>query len=341
MQVLLTGADGYIGLRMGHVLLERGHEVIGVDSGFHRVGWLYNSDERRPPLITKDIRCITEDELTGFDAVVHLAEISNDPVGELNPDVTYEVNHRGTVGLAQRAKRAGVGRFVHMSSCSVYGASGDHASREGDPTEPLTAYAKCKLLVERDVGELASDGFSPTFLRNATAYGASARQRFDLVVNDLAATAFVYREIRMTSDGSPWRPFVHVLDIAHAAGCVLDAPAEAVHGEIFNVGSEDQNYQIREIAQIISDLVPGCTLHVGDSSADSRNYRADFTKIREHLPEFRCTWDVERGAKEMLDVFSAIGLDEDLYRWRGHTRIKQIKHLLDSGQIDDDLHWRR
>ena len=341
MRVLLTGADGYIGLRMGHVLLERGHDVVGLDSGFHRVGWLYNSDERRPPMVTQDIRCISEEELADFDAVVHLAEISNDPVGELNENVTYDVNHRGTLGLAERAKSAGVRRFVHMSSCSVYGASGNHASREGDPTEPLTAYATCKLLVERDVGALAGRGFSPTFLRNATAYGASARQRFDLVVNDLAATAFVYREIRMTSDGSPWRPFVHVLDIAQAVACVLDAPADVVHCEIFNVGSEEQNYQIREIARIISDLVPGCTLQVGDSSADSRNYRADFSKIRDHLPGFRCEWDVERGAKEMLDVFSAINLDEDLYRWRGHTRIKQIKHLLDTRQIDDDLHWRR
>jgi nucleoside-diphosphate-sugar epimerase len=230
---------------------------------------------------------------------------------------------------------------VHMSSCSVYGSSGARASKEGDPTEPLTAYAKCKLLVEEDVGAMASDGFSPTFLRNATAYGASARQRFDLVVNDLAATAFVYREIRMTSDGSPWRPFVHVLDISHAVSCVLEAPQEVVHGEIFNVGSEEQNYQIRQIAQIISDLVPRCTLTVGDSSADARNYRADFTKIHERLPGFRCVWDVERGAKEILEMFGHIGFDEEMYRWRGHTRIKQIRHLLETGQIDDDFFWRR
>src|SRR5262249_13985942 len=174
------------------------HEVVGLDSGFHRAGWLYNSDERRPEMLTLDTRDVTEDHLAGFDAVVHLAEVSNDPVGELNEDVTYEINRAGTVALAERAKRAGVTRFVHMSSCSVYGASGERPSREGDPTEPLTAYARCKLLVEQDVGAMASDDFSPTFLRNATAYGASPRQRFDLVVNDLAATAFVYREIRMT-----------------------------------------------------------------------------------------------------------------------------------------------
>ena len=341
MRVLLTGADGYIGIRMGHYLLERDHDVVGLDSGFHRVGWLYNSDERRPEMITKDTRHITEEDLAGFDAVVHLADISNDPVGELNANITYDINHKGTVALAEKAKRAGVGRFVHMSSCSVYGASGERASKEGDPTEPLTAYAKCKLLVEQDVGAMASDGFSPTFLRNATAYGASARQRFDLVVNDLAATAFIYREIRMTSDGSPWRPFVHVLDIAHAVSCVLEAPQALVHGEIFNVGSEEQNYQIRQIAQIISDLVPGCTLTVGDSSADARNYKADFSKIHERLPGFRCMWNVERGAKEILDVFDHIGFDEELYRWRGHTRIKQIKHLLATHQIDDDFFWRR
>jgi nucleoside-diphosphate-sugar epimerase len=340
MRVLLTGADGYIGIRMGHYLMERGHEVVGLDSGFHRVGWLYNSEERRPEMITKDTRDVTEDDLARFDAVVHLADISNDPVGELNQNVTYEINHKGTVGLAEKAKRAGVERFVHMSSCSVYGASGDRASREGDPTEPLTAYAMCKLLVEQDVGAMAADDFSPTFLRNATAYGASARQRFDLVVNDLAATAFVYREIRMTSDGSPWRPFVHVLDIAHAVACVLAAPRDLVHGEIFNVGSEEQNYQIRQVAQIVSDLVPGCQLTVGDSSSDSRNYRADFTKIHERLPGFQCAWDVERGAKEILDVFGHIGFDEELYRWRGHTRIKQIQHLLATDQIDEDFCWR-
>jgi len=341
MKVLLTGADGYIGVRMGHVLLERGHEVVGLDSGFHRVGWLYNTDERRPQMVTKDIRQIVPADVAGFDAVVHLADLSNDPVGELSSGVTYDINHRGTVALAEAARRAGVSRFVHMSSCSVYGASGDRPSREGDVTDPLTAYARCKLLVERDVGALASTDFAPTFLRNATAYGASARQRFDLVVNDLAATAFIYREIRMLSDGTPWRPFVHVLDIAQAVACVLDAPIDDVRGEVFNVGSEEQNYQIRQIAQIISDLVPGCALTVGDSSADARNYRADFTKIHERFPEFRCMWDVERGGKEILHVFDQIGFDEELYRWRGHTRIKQIKHLLDTDQIDADFYWRR
>jgi len=339
MKVLLTGADGYIGVRMGDYLLRRGHEVVGLDSGFHRVGWLYNSTDLRPQTITKDTRDITEEDLEGFDAVVHLAEVSNDPVGELNPDVTYVINHRGSVALAEKAKRAGVERFVHMSSCSVYGASGDAASKEGDPTEPLTSYAKCKVLVEQDVAPLADDSFSPTFMRNATAYGASPRQRFDLVVNDLAASAFLYKEIRMASDGTPWRPFVHVLDISHAAACILDAPRDVIHNEIFNVGSNDQNHQVREVAEIIGDLVPGCGLIFGDSSADKRNYRADFTKIHEQLPGFECSWSVEKGVRDLLDIFSTIGFDEDLYRFRGHTRIKQIKHLVSTGQIDDFLVW--
>lgn len=339
MKVLLTGADGYIGVRMAAVLLGRGHDVTGLDAGFHRAGWLYDAREPRPAIVTKDIRDVTVEDLRGFKAVVHCAEISNDPVGQFNPECTYKINHRGTLGLATAAKAAGVQRFVHMSSCSVYGASGDSASKEGDPTEPLTAYADCKLLVERDVCELADDTFAPTFLRNATAFGASPRQRFDLVVNFLAATAFLYREIRMESDGTPWRPFVHILDISKAVGCVLEADLDLVQGEIYNVGDNAQNYQIREVAQIISDLVPGCRLIVGDSSNDKRNYRADFTKINTQLPGFSCDWDAERGAAELLQIFDRVGFDEQLFEFRGHTRLKQLKYLLGTGQINDDLLW--
>ncbi len=341
MRVLLTGADGYIGVRMGDYLLRRDHDVVGLDSGFHRVGWLYNSTDRRPAVMTVDTRDLTVDDLRGFEAVVHLAEVSNDPVGELNQDVTYKINHEGSVRLARLAKEAGVARFVHMSSCSVYGASGDAPSREGDPTEPLTAYAKCKVLVEQDVSALADDDFSPTFMRNATAYGASPRQRFDLVVNDLSASAFLYKEIRMASDGTPWRPFVHVLDISHAAACILEAPRDVVHDQIFNVGSDDQNHQVRQIAEIIGELVPGCSLSFGDSSADKRNYRADFGKIHRELPGFACSWSVRRGVEELLDIFQRIGFDEDLYRFRGHTRLKQIRHLIGTGQVNDLLEWER
>lgn len=339
MKILMTGADGYIGVRMADLLLGRGHDVVGLDTGFHRAGWLYHGTELRPTMLTRDTRDLTAADLRGFEAVVHLAELSNDPVGDLREGITYEINHHGTSRLAQIAKDAGVPRFIHMSSCSVYGAVGDSASTETDPTEPLTAYAKCKVLVEQTLGGMADDDFSPTFMRNATAYGASPRQRFDLVVNDLASTAYLYGEIRMSSDGSPWRPFVHVLDIAHAVDCALRADREVVHDEIFNVGSDDQNHQVRTIAEIVGSQVPGCGLVFGEPGSDRRNYRADFSKIHTKLPGFATSWTVESGVRELLDIFGFIGFDEATYRWRGHTRIHQIKHLVSTGQIDDDFRW--
>lgn len=338
-RVLVTGADGYIGVRLCDHLVGAGFDVFGVDTGFHRVGWLYPSADRRPAMRTADVRRLEVDDLVGFGAVVHLGEISNDPLGELNQDVTYQINHEGTVRLAQMARQAGVERFVQMSSCSVYGVSGDRPSIEGDPLEPLTAYARCKVLVEESVGALADDTFSPVFLRNATVYGASPRQRFDLVVNDLAATAHLYEEIRMTSDGTPWRPFVHLLDVARAVECALQAPRNVIHGEIFNVGSSTSNYQIRQIAEIVGELVPGCTLRFGDSGGDKRNYRIGFDKIESTLPGFACEWDVERGVAELLDIFRRTAFDEEAYRWRGYTRLAQIRHLLDTKQIDDDFFW--
>ena len=259
MRVLVTGSEGYIGTVLTPFLMAHGHEVVGVDTGFHRVGWLYNGVDRSPAWIEKDIRQLTADDLRGFDAIVHLAELSNDPVGQLNPDITFEINHHGSVRLATLAREVGVERFIYMSSCSVYGAAGDSFSTETSEVHPLTAYAQCKVLVERDVRPMADDGFSPTFLRNATAFGASPRQRFDLVVNDLAGHAWTEQVIRMDSDGRPWRPFVHILDISRAIMSVLAAPRDIIHGEIFNVGTNEQNYQIREIAEIISSTFPDCS----------------------------------------------------------------------------------
>ncbi len=339
MKVLVTGNDGYIGVRMADHLIRAGHDVTGMDSGLHRSGWLYHATELRPVTITRDTRDVAVEDLRGFDAVVHLAEVSNDPVGELNPEMTYAVNHRATLRLAQLCVEAGVQRFVHMSSCSVYGETGEEPSREGDPTNPLTAYAKCKVLVEQDVGALADDRFSPVFMRNATAFGASPRQRFDLVVNDLVAGAFLDRTIQLASDGTPWRPFVHVLDIAHAVDCVLAAPRDVVHGEIFNVGSDALNMQVIQIAELVAALVPDCDIVVGPPSADKRNYRVDFRKIRETLPGFECRWSLEAGASELLSILARIGFDEEQYRARGYTRIKQVRHLLKTGQVDDELHW--
>ncbi|MGH7178108.1 MAG: SDR family oxidoreductase, partial [Tepidisphaeraceae bacterium] len=240
MKILVTGTDGYIGCMLGQMLLEKGHDVTGMDTGFHRHGWLYNGVKDGPRTITKDIRNATEQDLRGFDAVVHLAELSNDPVGELDPNITFKINHVGSVELAKLAKAAGVSRFVYFSSCSVYGASSTRASDEHAPTEPLTAYAKCKLLVERDVMPMGDDNFCVTFLRNATAYGASPRMRFDLVVNNLAGHAWCSKEIKMESDGTPWRPLVHLLDICQAACCTLDAAREIVHCQVFNVGDNSE-----------------------------------------------------------------------------------------------------
>jgi nucleoside-diphosphate-sugar epimerase len=340
MKVALTGSEGYIGARLGHVLISAGHDVTGFDNGLHRVSTLFRSRDLRPPLVTIDTRDITVGDLEGFDAVVHLAEISNDPVGELDPGITAEINHRASVNLAVAARSAGVQRFVHMSSCSVYGASSETDSSEISPTNPLTAYARAKLAVEQEVAPLASSTFSPTFLRNATAYGASPNQRFDLVVNDLTALALLTGKISMQSDGTPWRPFVHILDIAKAIRCVLDADADAMSAQIFNVGSDIQNLRVRDVATLVAERVPGCELEFGPPSADARDYRADFTKIHNELPGFSCDWNVGLGIDELLDVCRTVGLDDALKNHRGHVRLKQIRHLLDTDQIDARLTWR-
>ena len=256
MKVLVTGTTGYLGCLVAPVLMGRGHEVVGVDTGYYANGWLYHGVAEQPRTLVKDIRHITREDLEGVDAVVHMAELSNDPLGELLSEVTYTVNHKGSVRLAELAIEAGVERFVYMSSCSVYGVA-EGTVDETSPVNPQTAYADCKTLVERDLTALASDSFSPTFMRNATAFGASPRQRFDIVLNNLSGLAWTTGKIAMNSDGTPWRPLVHGLDIAKSIYCALEAPREAVHAETFNVGSNEQNYQVREIAETVGGVFPG------------------------------------------------------------------------------------
>lgn len=339
MKVLVTGVDGYIGTVLGPYLMGRGHDVTGVDTGFYRTGWLYNGTEAAPRTLTRDIRTLGEDDLGGYDAVVHLADLSNDPVGQLAPHVTYAINHRGTVALAAKARRAGVPRFVYFSSCSVYGASATAASDENGPTRPLTAYAECKLLVERDLKAMADDGFCPTCLRNATAYGASPRQRFDLVVNNLCGHAWCSKLIKMDSDGTPWRPFVHVLDIAQAAALTLEAPREAVFNETFNVGDNAENHQVRDIARTVAETFPDCELSIGSRGDDKRDYKVNFDKIHARLPGFRCAWNVKKGALQLLKVFQSVQMGRDLFEGPAHTRLKRIQQLIATRQIDGDFYW--
>jgi nucleoside-diphosphate-sugar epimerase len=339
MKVLVTGTEGYLGSLLAPRLLADGHDVVGVDTGYYRNGWLYNASPTTAYTLNKDIRHIVPADLEGVDAVVHMAELSNDPVGQLAPHITYEVNHKGSVHLAQMAKAAGVSRFVYMSSCSVYGVASDGEVTEDSPVNPQTAYAECKTLVERDVMPLAGDGFSPTFLRNATAFGASPRMRFDIVLNNLAGVAWTTGEIKVLSDGSPWRPLVHALDIGKAIACVLAAPRDVVHGEIFNVGSSEQNYQVREIADTIGAVFEGCTVSYGDQGSDNRSYRVGFDKIHKALPDFSCDWSAEKGARQLYELFKRIDLTRDEFEGRGFTRLKQLEHLVRTAQIDADFYW--
>jgi nucleoside-diphosphate-sugar epimerase len=341
MKVLVTGTSGYIGSLLGPYLMERGHEVVGVDTGFYQEGWLYNAVKQFPTWIMKDIRQITEEDLEGFDAVVHMAELSNDPLGQLNPEITYVINHQGSVALANMAKKAGVKRFVYTSSCSVYGiGSDDYRTEESDPA-PITAYAKSKIMVERDVSCLANGEFSPTFLRNATAYGASPRMRFDIVLNNLSGLAWTTKEIKMTSDGQPWRPLVHVLDICQAIACSLEAPVEAVHNQILNVGDTEENYRVREIAEIVSNTFPGCQLTLGKSDGDDRSYRVSFDKIKAKLPGFNPKWNAQKGAEQLHELFERIDMTDERFQFRAFTRIKQLQYLIQSNQLDKELFWRK
>ncbi len=339
MKVLVTGTEGYLGCLLAPELLRDGYDVVGVDTGYYKHGWLYRGTDRTPYTIDTDLRHLTADDLEGVDAVVHMAELSNDPLGALAPDVTYKINHVGSVRLATLAKQVGVSRFVYMSSCSVYGVATGEDVTEVAPVNPQTPYAECKVLVERDISAMADDSFSPTFLRNATAYGASPRMRFDIVLNNLAGVAWTTGTIAMTSDGTPWRPLVHSLDIAKAIRCVLAAPRDLVHNEIFNVGDSAQNYQVKEIADAVAAVFPGCTPSFGDNGGDNRSYRVDFTKINSMLPGFACEWDAHRGARQLYDVFARIGLDAETFTGRGHTRLKQLQYLIATRQLDAELFW--
>ncbi|SRR5579883_236910 len=341
MKVLVTGTEGYLGSLLPPLLFERGHEVIGVDTGYYKVGWLYNGTEVTAKTLNKDIRNITVEDLQGVEAIVHMAELSNDPTGQLAPHITYEINHKGSVRLAKLAKEAGVRRFVYMSSCSVYGVATEGDVTEESSVNPQTAYAECKTLVERDVKPLADDDFSPTFMRNATAFGASPRMRFDIVLNNLAGLAWTTKEIKMISDGTPWRPLVHALDICKAIVCTLEAPRDIIHNQIFNVGDTANNYRVKQIAEIVAEVFPGCQLSFGDQGADNRSYRVSFEKINTLLPGFKCEWNAQRGAQQLFDLFKQIDMSQETFLSKGFTRLKQLEYLICTQQIDQDFFWTK
>lgn len=340
MRILLTGHRGYIGTVMAPFLAAAGHEIVGLDSDLFEQ-CTFGLTPRDFPTLRKDVRDVMPDDLEGFEAIIHLAGLSNDPLGNLNPNLTYEINHIASVRLAESAKQAGVPRFLFSSSCSTYGAAGDKILDETAEFNPVTPYARSKVLVENEVAKLADKDFSPTFLRNATAYGVSPRLRFDLVLNNLVAWAMCTGRVRLKSDGSPWRPFVHIEDISRAFLAVLNSPRDRVHNQALNVGRTDQNYQIKDIAEVVEKTVPGCRIEfAGDAEPDKRCYRVDFHRIQQVLPEFKPEWDIPRGAAQLYEAYKKVGLSLEEFEGIRYKRIDHIKHLLATGRLDLALRWK-
>lgn len=340
MKILVTGHNGYIGSAMVPMLQAAGHVVTGLDT------YLYEACTFGPAVpdvrsLRMDLRDVKAEHLRGFDAVVHLAALCNDPLGNLNPETTYEINHRASVRLAEAAKRAGVPRWLFASSCSLYGVAGDDMLTEEAAFNPITPYGESKMLTERDVRPLASDDFSPTYLRNATAYGVSPRLRADIVVNNLVGYAVTSGDVLIQSDGTPWRPLVHIEDITRAFMAVLHAPRELVHNQAFNVGRNNDNLRVREIAEMVQAEVPGCRIRYAEGGGpDPRCYRVDCSKIARTLPEFQPQWTVQRGVAQLHAAYRDAGLTREQFLGDRYLRIKQIQKLQGEGQLDGELRWR-
>jgi len=341
MKVLLTGHAGYIGAVMTRVFKDAGHEVVGLDTGFFREAAL-GGDIEALETIPLDLRDVTPEDLDGIDAIAHLAALSNDPLGDLDPNLTLDINYEASVNLARSARESGVQRFVYSSSCSMYGASDELVNEEAD-FNPLTPYADSKIKAEIDIRKLASDSFSPVYMRNATAYGVSERFRADIVLNNLSCWAYTTGEVKILSDGMAWRPIVHIEDISRAFLAALEAPKETIHNEAFNVGFTTENYLVRDMAEIVKDTVLGCQVVYGsERNADPRSYRVDFSKMESAFPHLEETkWTAEAGAKELYETFKRVNLTVDDFQGRHYVRLNQLKHLLEEDKLEADLRWKK
>ncbi|MCZ6673647.1 MAG: SDR family oxidoreductase [Verrucomicrobia bacterium] len=340
MRVLVTGHKGYIGAVLVPMLLKSGYEVVGLDSGYFD-DCLYVDGEIEIPYIKKDVRDVELSDVKGFDAVMHLAGLSNDPMGDFNPDVTYDINYRATVNLAKLAKQAGVRRFLFSSSCSTYGSAGNDFIDETAGFNPQTPYGDSKVLAERGLLELADDTFSPTFLRNATAYGMSPRIRFDLVLNNLVAWAVTTRKVYLKSDGTAWRPIVHIADISSAFIALMEAPLDVVHCKAYNVGQTSENYRVRDIATIVGEVVPDCEVAFADgASVDSRNYRVNCDLIQKEVPGFKPVWTARKAAKEIYEAVVRQGLKLEEFEGDKFMRLARLKKHIADGLMDSELRWK-